>query len=195
MGFPASGVEGMFRNSVVEVAQFLLEKHQDRFMIYNLSERTYDYSLFHDQVMHLPLWKSFFDSRRFSTLVSPIITTPLFYSCSPSSSLSTRGSVQIPRTLWQCIAWYASFPRPLPHISLQAGKGRTGTIIACYLIYAGLVSGPTEALEYYASQRSHINKGVTRPSQKRFAPYRYGLPPLTFTVVVMFNTSTTYAVG
>lgn len=50
MGYPASGVEGMFRNSIVDVSQFLLEKHGGNFMIWNLSERSYDYSLFHDQV-------------------------------------------------------------------------------------------------------------------------------------------------
>ena len=53
-------------------------------------------------------------------------------------------------------------------MKIKAGKGRTGTIIACYLLYAGLIKTPNEALEFYASQRSHENKGVTRPSQKRF---------------------------
>ena len=50
MGFPASGVEGMYRNSIIDVAQFLIEKHQGNFMIYNLSSRKYDYSLFNEQV-------------------------------------------------------------------------------------------------------------------------------------------------
>lgn len=51
MGFPATGIEGMFRNPIVEVAQFLIERHDGNFMVWNLSERTYDYSLFNNQVI------------------------------------------------------------------------------------------------------------------------------------------------
>jgi phosphatidylinositol-3,4,5-trisphosphate 3-phosphatase and dual-specificity protein phosphatase PTEN len=35
----------------------------------------------------------------------------------------------------------------------KAGKGRTGTIISCYLIYSGIFDNPEEALTYYSKQR------------------------------------------
>ena len=34
-----------------------------------------------------------------------------------------------------------------------AGKGRTGTAIACYLIYSGRFTDPEDALNYYANKR------------------------------------------
>lgn len=61
MGFPATGVEGMFRNSIVEVSQFLVERHDGNFMVWNLSERTYDYTLFKNQV--IILYKEYYFKR------------------------------------------------------------------------------------------------------------------------------------
>jgi phosphatidylinositol-3,4,5-trisphosphate 3-phosphatase/dual-specificity protein phosphatase PTEN len=35
-----------------------------------------------------------------------------------------------------------------------AGKGRTGTIICCYMLFCGLFKTPEEALAYYSRKRS-----------------------------------------
>lgn len=43
MGFPANAVEGMYRNNLEDVALMLKKKHNNKFMIWNLSEREYDY--------------------------------------------------------------------------------------------------------------------------------------------------------
>jgi hypothetical protein len=53
----------------------------------------------------------------------------------------------------------------------QAGKGRTGTIIASYLLYCGLFHNAEKALEYFAIKRSNNNWGVTGPSQVRYVSY------------------------
>lgn len=51
MGFPASGVlESKYRNDAREVADFLNRHFPNRYKVINLSERSYDYSLFHNQV-------------------------------------------------------------------------------------------------------------------------------------------------
>ena len=47
------------------------------------------------------------------------------------------------------------------------GKGRTGTVIACYLAYAGLYDSTLDALNHFAQMRSASEKGVTQPSQRR----------------------------
>lgn len=51
------------------------------------------------------------------------------------------------------------------------GKGRTGTVIACYLLYCGLFDSPEQALTYFAERRSRISKGVIQPSQLRYVAY------------------------
>jgi len=53
-------------------------------------------------------------------------------------------------------------------IDAQAGKGRTGTAIAAYLIYSGLFSTADKALRYFACKRSITMWGVTNPSQVRY---------------------------
>lgn len=60
-----------------------------------------------------------------------------------------------------------------PGVSM-GGKGRTGTVIACYLLYCGLYDDPAAALSYFAEKRSRIAKGVIQPSQLRYVRY-FGL--------------------
>jgi protein-tyrosine phosphatase len=43
--------------------------------------------------------------------------------------------------------------------SHQGGKGRTGTVITCYLYYSGAFDTAEAAEAYYASKRSAISKG------------------------------------
>jgi len=91
-----------------------------------------------------------------------------------------------------------------------AGKGRTGTIIASYLLYAGLFHNAEKALEYFAIKRSNNNWGVTGPSQLRYVTYLqdiiYGnitpsLKGLQLTYIHIsstpsfFNSIGTYALG
>jgi len=50
MAFPASGVESKYRNDINEVSDMLHSEHGTNFRVYNLTERTYDYSKFGDRV-------------------------------------------------------------------------------------------------------------------------------------------------
>ena len=58
-------------------------------------------------------------------------------------------------------------------IHCKAGKGRTGTIIACLLLKlrAGGISSANDALRKFAVERTHNSKGVTIPSQMRYVHY------------------------
>eukprot|EP01103_Thecamoeba_quadrilineata_P013084 TRINITY_DN3526_c0_g1_i2.p1 TRINITY_DN3526_c0_g1~~TRINITY_DN3526_c0_g1_i2.p1 ORF type:complete len:260 (-),score=37.65 TRINITY_DN3526_c0_g1_i2:217-996(-) len=48
-----------------------------------------------------------------------------------------------------------------------AGRGRTGTVIAAYLLYIRMFSDHQKALEFFAQVRSNTEEGVNGPSQIR----------------------------
>ena len=56
-------------------------------------------------------------------------------------------------------------------IHCKAGKGRTGLVICCYLIYSQFSIDAKSAMEYYGEKRTKNKKGVTLPSQKRYIEY------------------------
>lgn len=60
-------------------------------------------------------------------------------------------------------------------VNCRAGKGRTGTIICCYLLFCGRFDSVEDVLDYYSKKRFALGEGVTQPSQKRYVHYFYYL--------------------
>lgn len=56
-------------------------------------------------------------------------------------------------------------------VHCNAGKGRTGTLISCYLMFSGLANSAKDAITYYGWKRFSSGKGVTQPSQVRYVYY------------------------
>lgn len=50
MSYPASGIESFYRNPIGQVSKFLKENHGAKYLVFNLSGRTYNYEKFNKMV-------------------------------------------------------------------------------------------------------------------------------------------------
>ncbi|CAM9754893.1 unnamed protein product [Ectocarpus sp. 6 AP-2014] len=161
MGFPvdkrppsaAPGVEGpsppprasattRAGNDIDLVAALLRSRHAGHYMVWNVSEEGYDYSLFQDQVLEF----------RFPGHPAPPLGM-LFKMCTSIES------------------WLLADPKNVAAVHCLTGRGRTSTVLACYLAWVGEVSAPSEALEHVASCKGVAMERLTIPSQRRYLSY------------------------
>jgi len=143
MGFPSESVEGVYRNPFKEVFRFLELNHKDHYKVYNLcSERGYDIAKFHNRVECFP-----FDDHN-----------------SPPIELIDKFCKNVEE-------WLHAHEKNVAVVHCKAGKGRTGLMICCYLLYSGEWKVPAEALQFYGALRTYNKKGVTIPSQIRYINY------------------------
>ena len=145
MGFPATGCETFYRNSLVDLKAYL-DRYHGEYKIYNLcieKERIYPKNIWIDKKVGL-------------------------------FPFNDHAPCPIKLILDFCIdicLYLTVNPKGVAAIHCKAGKGRTGVMIVCYLIFSGLCQTTDEALTHYASQRTLNNKGVTIPSQIRYIKY------------------------
>ncbi|CAM9847808.1 unnamed protein product [Ectocarpus sp. 12 AP-2014] len=161
MGFPvdkrppsaAPGVEGpsppprasattRAGNDIDLVAALLRSRHAGHYMVWNVSEEGYDYSLFQDQVLEF----------RFPGHPAPPLGM-LFKMCTSIES------------------WLSADPKNVAAVHCLTGRGRTSTVLACYLAWVGEVSAPSEALEHVSSCKGVAMERLTIPSQRRYLSY------------------------
>ncbi|CAF4371911.1 unnamed protein product, partial [Didymodactylos carnosus] len=148
MGYPADSYESVYRNNIGDVSRFLSSKHGDKFYIYNLcveKERQYDSTRFNNQVC---------SDFTFEDHNPPSLKMILSFCQHAESQLKDQQD----RTLV---------------IHCKAGKGRTGVMACCFLLYyyRQEYNDPLDTLKYYAQQRTSNEKGVTIPSQRRYVEY------------------------
>ncbi|MCQ2816714.1 MAG: hypothetical protein MJ252_05535 [archaeon] len=147
MAFPGSGIKALYRNTIDDVSTFLKDKHGDHFIILNLSGIKYDGKKFNDNVINYDQWPDHH---------------------SPPLEL-----------LFILIEKMHSFlkvdDKNVVVVNCNAGKGRTGTLICCYLLFSGLFKKPEDAFDYYSLKRFNKGFGVTHASQKRYVNYFYDI--------------------
>ena len=142
MGFPSKSIEGIYRNPLDEVKKFFKKRHLDHYKVYNLcEEKTYADDLFQKQ--------GYFP---FKDHEAPPLNLMMPF-CEDAKKYLDEDEKNI-------IA-----------VHCKAGKGRTGTLIACLLMYMDVFKTSDECLQYYGMMRVANAKGVTIPSQIRYIKY------------------------
>ena len=145
MGFPAYGCERFYRNTLEDTKAYL-DRYHKVYKIYNLcieKDRIYPKTYFEDSYVGLFPFNDH----------SPCPCKLILDFC-----------VDI------CL-FLSAHPDGVAVIHCKAGKGRTGVMIVCYLIFSGLCKNTEEALVHYANQRTLNKKGVTIASQIRYIKY------------------------
>lgn len=143
MSFPAfTWKEKIYRNDIDEVAKFFDTRHPDAYKIYNMSNRDIEESRFKGQI----------ESYAWADHHSPALSV-LFLSCD------------------SMFEYLRSNKNNVVSVNCNAGKGRTGTSISCFLIYSGLSKNYKSAITFYGWKRFYTGRGVSQPSQQRYVQY------------------------
>ncbi|KAI7793925.1 putative tensin-like C1 domain-containing phosphatase [Triplophysa rosa] len=146
--FPPLLEEQRYRLNLREVAAMLKSKHQDKFLLFNLSERRHDITRLNPKVhdfgwpdMHAP---------------------PLDKVCSMCKAMET---------------WLNSDPQHVVVLHCKGNKGKTGVIIAAYMHYSKISAGADQALSTLAMRKFCEDKvsSSLQPSQNRYIYYFGGL--------------------
>ena len=142
MAFPGTGITSIYRNKLNDVADFLNQKHPNNYLILNLSGYKYEIEKF-NKVIDRDDWLDHH--------------SPPF---------------EIIFELIKIIHDYLSENKEhIIVINCNAGKGRTGTLICCYLLFSGRFNDVNDAFAYYSLKRFNKGLGVSNPSQKRYVNY------------------------
>lgn len=142
MSLPGEGVHKVYRNSISSVSRFLNSKHRDKYKILNLSGLSYDYSKFNNNVEDYK-WQDHYP---------------------PEIDVLFRACISIDQ-------WLSIDSENIIVTNCRAGKGRTGTLICCYMIFCGKFNNYLDAANYYKIKRFSEGGGVTQPSQLRYINY------------------------
>ncbi|KAF4616693.1 hypothetical protein D9613_008608 [Agrocybe pediades] len=108
MGYPASGIEGLYRNRREDAIRFLEHRHGKNFWVYNfcpIKENSYEADVFEGRVSRYP----FPDHHAPPLAIMPLVAREMH-------------------------AWLSGSPERVAVLHCKAGKGRSGTMACTYLL-------------------------------------------------------------
>uniref|UniRef100_UPI0037E8BEF9 tensin-2-like n=1 Tax=Semicossyphus pulcher TaxID=241346 RepID=UPI0037E8BEF9 len=140
--------EPRYRRNIQEVASMLKSKHQDKFMLLNLSEKRHDITRLNPKVQDYG-WPD---------LHAP----PLDRICAVCKAMET---------------WLTADPLNVVVLHCKGHKGKTGVIVAAYMHYSKISAGADQALTTLAMRKFCEDKisSSLQPSQNRYIYYFGGL--------------------
>ncbi|KAJ8260166.1 hypothetical protein GJAV_G00177850 [Gymnothorax javanicus] len=146
--FPPLLEELRYRANLQEVASMLKSKHQDNFLLFNLSEKRHDITCISPKVQDIG-WPD---------LHAP----PLDKICAMCKAIE---------------GWLTSDLQHVVVLLCTGNKGKTGVIIAAYMHYSKISAGADQALSTLAMRKFCEDKLSTslQPSQNRYIYYFAGL--------------------
>ncbi|XP_078408874.1 tensin 1b isoform X4 [Cetorhinus maximus] len=148
VSFPSGAEEQGYRANLKEVAQMLMSKHGENYLLFNLSEQRHDISKLNPKVVDFG-WPD---------LHAP----PLDKICSICKAMDT---------------WLNSDPQHVVVIHNKGNRGRTGVVVAAYMHYSNISASADQALDRFAMKKFYEDKilPVGQPSQRRYVHYFSGL--------------------
>ena len=147
LGLPASGLEALYRNPLADVRAFLDAKHASHYAMVNLcNERDYADAD----------WPAAACVMRF-----------------PYADHHTCCMSALHAFCERLDAFLAADERRIAAVHCKAGKGRTGVMIAAYLLRCGAQLHPQDALKMFRATRTTDDDAVNNPSQARYV-HHYG---------------------
>lgn len=141
-GFPAIGIEHIYRNPRGEILRYMDHYHKDHYKMYNFCceyGRGYDHNVFHGRVERYP----------FKDHNTPPLNT--MHSFANSAKL-----------------FLDQDPLNVVNMHCKAGKGRAGLMCCVLLIRTGAFNSAKEAMDHYDKTRVMNNKGLTVTSQRKY---------------------------
>ncbi|XP_041744634.2 tensin-2-like isoform X1 [Coregonus clupeaformis] len=140
--------EQRYCGNLQEVAAMLKSKHQDKFLLLNLSEKRHDITRLHPKV----------EDFGWPDLHAP----PLDKICAMCKAMET---------------WLTSDPGNVVVLHCKGNKGKTGVIVAAYMHYSKISAGVDQALNTLAMRKFCEDKvsSSLQPSQNRYIYYFGGL--------------------
>ncbi|XP_038863191.1 tensin-1-like [Salvelinus namaycush] len=148
VSFSSSVDENSYSANLHEVASMLRSKHQDNYLLFNLSEKRSDINQLNPKVLDFG-WPD-----HHAPALDKI--------CTICKAMDT---------------WLSADSHNVVVIHNKGNRGRTGVVVAAYMHYSNISASADQALDRFAMKRFYEDKvlPVGQPSQKRYVQYFSGL--------------------
>ncbi|XP_038047143.1 tensin-like isoform X5 [Patiria miniata] len=148
VSFPAGGLEAQYRSNLRDVVRMLRSKHQDKYVVFNLSQKRHDIKQLSPQVYDLG-WPDH-------------LAPSLEKLCSICKHIET---------------WLKADSHNVVVLHCKGGRGPIGVVVLAYMNYINITSSAETAMDRYAMKRFMEAKTESsmHPSQHRYVNYFTGL--------------------